>query len=112
MKKTFRLLTILITLLTGMNMQAQDPYAALSDGNTVLTFYYDNQKEARGGMSIGPFTYYNVDVLQQHLPGWYQYRSKITSVLFDERLIFITAMVSKHPADHDTLPCQLLRRPL
>lgn len=83
MKKTFRLLTILITLLTGMNMQAQDPYAALSDGNTVLTFYYDHQKEARGGMSIGPFTYYNVDVLQQHLPGWYQYRSKITSVLFD-----------------------------
>lgn len=35
---------------------AQEPYAVLSEGNTVLTFYYDNEKEARGGMDVGPFT--------------------------------------------------------
>ena len=32
-----------------------EPYAVLSDSNTVLTFYYDDQKTARGGMDIGPF---------------------------------------------------------
>ena len=29
-----------------------EPYAVLSDNNTVLTFYYDNKKAARGGMDI------------------------------------------------------------
>ena len=29
-----------------------EPYAVLSDNNTVLTFYYDDQKTARGGMDI------------------------------------------------------------
>ena len=32
-----------------------EPYAVLSDNNTVLTFYYDDQKSARGGMDVGPF---------------------------------------------------------
>ena len=32
-----------------------EPYAALSNNNTVLTFYYDDQKDARGGMDVGPF---------------------------------------------------------
>ena len=32
-----------------------EPYAVLSDDNTVLTFYYDNQKVARNGMSVSPF---------------------------------------------------------
>ncbi len=38
---------------------AQEPYAVLSDDNTVLTFYYDNQKEARGGMNVGPADSYD-----------------------------------------------------
>ena len=29
-----------------------EPYAVLSDDNTVVTFYYDNQKAARGGIDI------------------------------------------------------------
>ncbi len=29
-----------------------EPYAVLSNNNTVLTFYYDDQKDARGGMSV------------------------------------------------------------
>lgn len=30
-----------------------EPYAVLSDNNTVLTFYYDDQKDVRGGMDVG-----------------------------------------------------------
>ena len=33
-----------------------EPYAVLSNNNTVLTFYYDNQKSARSGMDVGPFS--------------------------------------------------------
>lgn len=36
-------------------LKEYEPYAALSNGNKVLAFYYDTQKEERGGMSIGPF---------------------------------------------------------
>ena len=35
---------------------AQEPYAALSDNNTVLTFYYDDHKAERNGMDVGPFS--------------------------------------------------------
>lgn len=31
---------------------AQEPYAVLSDDNHLLTFYYDDQRAARGGMTI------------------------------------------------------------
>ena len=51
-----------------------EPYAVLSQNNTVLTFYYDKQKTARGGMSVEPFT--------DESP-WYNQREKITSVVFD-----------------------------
>ena len=54
-----RLLSLLLVILASvmpMKLLAADgnaePYAVLSDNNTVLTFYYDDQKEARGGMSV------------------------------------------------------------
>ena len=57
-------------------MAAEDePYAVLSDNNTVLTFYYDKQKSARGGMSVGPFTEHS---------SWYDSRESITTVVFDD----------------------------
>lgn len=45
----------------AMNRQPEpsgeaEPYAVLSENNTVLTFYYDDQKSARGGMDVGPFS--------------------------------------------------------
>lgn len=43
---------ILIALLIGTTMQAKEAYAVLSENNTMLTFYYDDQKESRGGMDI------------------------------------------------------------
>lgn len=34
---------------------ALTPYAVLSDDNTVLTFYYDENKDSRGGMGVVRF---------------------------------------------------------
>ena len=55
MMKTMRLL--LMTLLLGtISAAAQNlrPYAAYTEGNKTLTFYYDNRKEARKGMDLEP----------------------------------------------------------
>lgn len=43
---------LLIALLIGTTMQAKEAYAVLSENNTMLTFFYDDQKESRGGMDI------------------------------------------------------------
>ena len=58
-----------------MKAQAQEAYAALSNNNTTLTFYYDNHKSSRNGMSIGPFA-------NRKERGWYN--MNITSVVFDD----------------------------
>lgn len=62
-----------------------EAYAALSEDNTVLTFYYDSQKTARGGMGVGPFNITWDDNLQANIinSGWYDYKEKITRVVFD-----------------------------
>lgn len=66
----------------AMNRQPEpsegpEPYAVLSDNNTVLTFYYDDQKSARGGIDVrGPFT-----ILDS--PEWSQYWESIIRVVFD-----------------------------
>ena len=64
-----------------------EPYAVLSDNNTVLTFYYDDQKAARGGMSVGPFGYY------EDVP-WYSQRESITSAEFDPSFANCTTLTS------------------
>ena len=69
--------------------EPHDPesYAVLSENNTVLTFYYDDQKEARGGMSVGPFN-------SDYEIGWHNMHSKITSVVFDESFANCTSITS------------------
>ena len=69
-----------------------EPYAVLSENNTVLTFYYDDQKTARGGMDVGPFTYYSKR-------GWDQGDSDgtvegIERVVFDESFANCTTITS------------------
>ena len=54
-----------------------EPYAVLSDSNTVLKFYYDNLKASRGGMSVGPFTYSNDRE-------WDNSAEQIVTVVFDD----------------------------
>ena len=78
--RRFKTLFMLIVMLfTSIVMQAQnaEPYAALSENNTVLTFYYDNQKEQRNGMGVGPFS-------QPSDRGWANVASSITKVVFDD----------------------------
>ena len=48
-------LALVLTAVGTLTARAQEAYAALSDDNTTLTFYYDALKESRGGMDIGPF---------------------------------------------------------
>ena len=66
-------------------LEIKDAYAVLSDG--VLTFYYDNQKDARGGMSVGPFN-------ESNLPAWYDARNSITTVVFDDSFANCTTLTS------------------
>ena len=66
-----------------------EPYAVLSDDNTVLTFYYDEQKEERGGLSVGPF-----DIYADNNPSWYDERETITSVVFDPSFADCTTLTS------------------
>ena len=73
MKKLFTFMLLLLGVV--QSIYAQEPYAVLSDYNTTLTFYYDNNKEAKGGMNVGPFVF--VD------PGWYGQRHNIRTVVFD-----------------------------
>ena len=57
-------------------MKAQEAYAVLSEDNTKLTFYYDNQKEARNGMSVSGIT-------TTSSRGWHNQRTTIQKVEFD-----------------------------
>ena len=63
------------------------PYAVLSSDNTVLTFYYDDQKESRGGMSVGPFS-------GSSARGWDNQREAITTVVFDASFANCTSLTS------------------
>ena len=64
-----------------------EPYAVLSENNTKLTFYYDDQKEARGGMSVGPFG-------AAEYRGWHNNVSSITHVVFDSSFANNTTVTS------------------
>ena len=64
-----------------------EPYAVLSDNNTKLTFFYDDQKDARGGMSVGPFDLNNY-------PSWYNQRESITTAEFDDSFANCTTLTS------------------
>ena len=64
-----------------------EPYAVLSENNTVLTFYYDYDKESRNGMSVGPFGTWSG-------PGWKNVRQSITTVVFDSSFANCTSITS------------------
>ena len=64
-----------------------EAYAALNGDNTVLTFYYDKQKQERNGMGVGPFTTYTNR-------GWNDYATVITSIVFDESFTGATGLSS------------------
>ena len=63
-----------------------EAYAVLSEDNTTLTFYYDDQKEARGGLSVGPFTYDS--------ERWNNKAESIITVVFDNSFVNCTSITS------------------
>ena len=67
-----------------------EPYAVLSHDNKTLTFYYDDKKEANGGMDVGPFTVIDEKVNS----GWYDNRENITTVIFDSSFANCTSITS------------------
>ena len=70
----------------------KQPYAVLNEDNTTLTFYYDEQKEARGGMGVGPFS--GTRKYPSEFPDWHEYAESIKKVCFDESFTNFTALSS------------------
>ncbi len=67
-----------------------EPYAVISENNTVLTFYYDDKKTERNGMAVGPIPYtYNssTDKYEVHERPWSEYVGTITTVEFHESFV-------------------------
>ena len=77
-KRLLSLLILVLAVIMPMKLWAQEPYAVLSEDSTVLTFYYDDQKAARNGMSVGPFSGYPDDY-----QSWFTQRESITTAIFD-----------------------------
>ena len=94
MRKLF--FTFLLALLVSMAALAQEPYAVLSEDNSVLMFYYDDQKAARNGMDVGPFNYSWDDNRQRGIisSGWDEQRESITCVVFDNSFAKCTTITS------------------
>jgi len=82
---------MMTAIMMPMKLWAEDstaePYAVLNEDNTVLTFYYDDQKAARNGMSVGPFT-------NEAARGWNDYMQSITTVTFDDTFANCTSITS------------------
>ena len=76
-------------MLCGTKMQAQEPYAVLSNDNTTLTFYYDNYKADRNGLDIGPF-----DDATKYRDLWDSHAGDITTVVFDDSFADCTTLTS------------------
>ncbi|MBQ6681068.1 MAG: BspA family leucine-rich repeat surface protein [Prevotella sp.] len=65
------------TITYTIHVPIDEAYAALNEDNTILTFYYDKNKDNRSGMDIGPF-------VDHDEIGWYKYHDNITTVVFDK----------------------------
>lgn len=84
------LFSIICTLLplAAWSQLGPQPYAILSDSNTVLTFYYNDLYEAyRGAMYVGPFN-------DEEERDWHNQRASIISVVFDESFAQYTSLTS------------------
>ena len=100
--KKFYLLFLLMLLplmasadVCALQNEENEPYAVLSADNTVLTFYYDDQKAARNGMDVGPFYgYSDTEDYDDDFPSWNGQKESITKVVFDESFANCTTMTS------------------
>ena len=84
---------IIIKVYEGDMPHDAEPYAVLSDNNTVLTFYYDDKKAERNGMDVGPFylrNNYNDDCSS----GWFEHRESIINAVFDDSFANCTTITN------------------
>ena len=73
----------------------REPYAALSNDNKTLTFYFDEQKTQRKGMGIGPFSpFVNGFFYEDKTPEWYKNREDIKKVVFDSSFSLCNRIIS------------------
>ncbi len=73
----------------------KEPYAVFSKGYSTLTFYYDNEKDAKGGLDIGPFTEASIyDEATETFNQWDNYNAYITNVVFDKSFADCTTITS------------------
>ena len=78
----------MLLVLSWLSAEAKnEPYAALSNNNKTLTFYYDEYKNSRGGMDLGPFN-------KGTDRGWKDQCSTITTVVFDKSFAGYTELTS------------------
>ena len=93
-RMTKQRLFLYLLFLVGIvqSAMAQEPYAVLSDDNTVLTFYYDSQMAERDGMSVGPFEFDKNKF--EPTTSWYPQRETITTVVFDASFANCTSLTS------------------
>lgn len=63
--------------LTAGFVCAQEPYAVLNEDHTTLTFYYDNNKQERGGMDVARWYQNATD------RAWNSACEQIKTVVFD-----------------------------
>ena len=77
------LLGIMMPRITMAQNTDPEPYAVLSEGNTVLTFYYDKQKETRSGMDL-TYTPWRAD----------ETKGTITKVVFDASFADCTTLTT------------------
>ena len=87
MKKiAYYIIAIWAILMPTTIMAQSEPYAVLSDDNTKLTFYYDDQKAANNGMGVGPFDGTWDDDANGWVinSDWDEQKEKITTVVFDK----------------------------
>ena len=69
-KVAFYIIAIWAILMPTTVWADNEPYVVLSDDNTKLTFYYDDQKATRNGFDVN----YN---------NWFNHRGEITKIVFD-----------------------------
>ena len=84
------LFSIICTLLP-IFASAQEPYFVLTEDNTVLTFYYDDNRGSRGGQYIGPFGTESGPI---DAPVQRPWGSNITTVVFDDSFANYSGLTS------------------
>ena len=67
--------------LTDKNVPVLEPYAVLSEDNTVLTFYYDEKKTDRGGMDVAD-------------RGWSAYSKSVVTVNIHSSMALCTSLTT------------------